>query len=95
MPRASLYSRVGEDRHSLYSYSSDTYAPSTTNYYSRSMSRARSVSREPSVSSVRSSSLTLRTRLNDDLNVIFIYLISIKIFKELKIFVTSRKRQIN
>ncbi len=68
MPRASLYSRIGEDR---YNYSSaDSYVvPASSTYYSRSVSRARSISREPSVSSLRSSSLTYGRSKYDDINV--------------------------
>ena len=79
MPRASLYSRGGEDRLSLYNYTADSYVPPPSTYYSRSVSRARSVSREPSVVSLRSSSLTLRSRLNNDINVkylVFLILIA-------------------
>ena len=79
MPRSSLYSRIGEDRHSLYNYSSaDSYVvPASSTYYSRSVSRARSISREPSVSSLRSSSLTYGRSKYDDINVI----LSLKINK--------------
>ncbi len=94
MPRASLYPRIGEDRHScLYNYSSgDSYVvPASSTYYSRSVSRARSISREPSVSSLRSSSLTYGRSKYDDINVIIIYKSNLIIFSKINIILSIKK----